>query len=584
VSPLRRGLLVGLAVPLAMLAATPARAASQGSKTTVVVIYAPDASLGDLLSVGAIRAVAHAGGAGFASSNVGMKTVIDRALNERFSPNQPGFAPAQPSSFVLPRIPDVGAPNRVAALQKTDATVRRIVTGEGGSGPCLVVVTPPALSTAMIAAKDELSAVVAGNGSNCEDLLTADGPSRTITSDSSRRVGIIAQPDVPFTILTALGRTPAIGATIRFVDSPPPLHLYEKHLANRRMSVPIQTAAGVYVGLAGLLGVAILYFRRRAPRWLKFVAAWAAMSVPALAVALLAAGRLPTLSYATVVPFLVVGTAAGTVAFDPLRRRDVLLVPTAVGAAVLVYFVVEAIFNWSAALTPFLGGSELDGGRFFGLPNVYVGLLLGASLYVAQRLALTPGVALIVAVGFFAGLPGIGANLGGALTLFSAAGMWLIVRAHERLGWGRSIAIAAAIVVVGMAAVFASHEFLTATPTHGTRFVEGAGRSVTGIWGTITHRLGVGFDLIARNPFALLPVLGVPACLYVVLRPTPSIRGSFERRPVWRDALLVILLGSVVAYAANDSGAAAVGLGFGLAIGGMLYVPLADEAGNMEAA
>src|SRR5207253_8290798 len=110
----------------------------------------------------------------------------------------------------------------------------------------------------------------------------------------------------------------------------------------------------------------------------------------------LAAGRLPTLSYATVVPFVVVVTIGATVAFEPLRRRDVLLVPVGIGAAAIAYLVIEAVFHWSGALTPFLGGSELDGGRFFGLPNVYVGLLLGASLYVAQRLSVVRGVGLLI--------------------------------------------------------------------------------------------------------------------------------------------------------------------------------------------
>jgi hypothetical protein len=429
-----------------------------------------------------------------------------------------------------------------------------------------------------MASKDELLPIVVARSTDCSQLLTSSGSLRTITSDSTRRPGVVASADPGWTMLGALNRpTPSVGAEIRFVDAPPPFHLQEKHLANRSMSVPIQTAAAIYVGVAGLLAVTVLSFRRRVPRWVKLLAAWGTISVPLLAVALLAAGRIPTLSYATVVPFVVGVTVVGTVAFDALRREDVLLVPAAVGVAVLAYFVVEAIFDWSGALTPFLGGSELDGGRFFGLPNVFVGLLLGASLYVAHRHRLWPGVALIVAVGSFAGLPGIGANLGGALTLFVAAGLWVVVRAHADLGWGRAVAIALGIVVVGIVGVFASHVFLTATPTHGTRFVEGAGRSASGIWETVTHRLGVGFDLIARNPFAILPVIGVPACLYVVLRPPPSIRTSFERHPSWRDAILVILLGSIVAYVANDSGASAVGLGFGLALGGMLYVPIAED-------
>ncbi|MFL5736372.1 MAG: hypothetical protein ACJ76P_03415 [Actinomycetota bacterium] len=540
-----------------------------------MVFFAPDASLGDLLSVPSVRAIAHTGGAGFVSTNVGMETVLRRASTP-LSPGQPG---PMLTGLTLPRIPPRGSAGRHAAIERADRLVA--VSSRVAGGPCVVVVTPPTLSPEMIAAKNELSPVVIARGTDCAELVTP-GPPRTITSDSTRRTGVVAQPDVPFEILSALGRHPSIGAEIRPVDVPPSFDLLEKHLANRRMTVPIQTAAGIYVAVAGLFAAIVLYRRRRMPRWLVVLAAWLTMSVGPLAVSLLAAGRLPTLSYPTVVPFVVLVTAAATMLLDRLHARSVLLVPAAVGVSCLVYMAFEALFHWSGALFTFLGGSELDGGRFFGLPNVYVGLLLGASLYVAQRLSVVWGVALIVAVAFFAGLPGTGANIGGALTLFAAAGLWVIVRCRATLGWVKAVGIAAGIGVVGMAAIFLSHRYLTASPTHGTRFVEGPGRSFSGIWDTIAHRLGVGLDLIARNPFAVIPVVGLLVVLFVVLRPTPAIRESFERHPVWRDAILVIVLGSIVAYVANDSGAAAVGLGFGLAVGGLLYVPLREEAGNME--
>jgi hypothetical protein len=545
-----------------------------------VVILAPDASLGDLLSIPSVRALAHTGGAGFVSTSVGMEEVLRRQTPAPpFLPSESGVTPSL-TGFTLHPAPPIGSPGRAATIERADQEVRTFVSRLAGQ-PCVVVVSPPTFTPAMIAAKDELSPVVIARGTSCAQLLTP-GPPRTIISDSTRRTGIAAEPDVPFEILTALGRKPSLGSEIRPVDAPPPFDLLEKHLANRRMTVPVQTAAGIYVGVAGLLAAIVLSLRKSAPRWLVLLAAWLTMSVAPLAVALLAAGRLPTLSYATVVPFVVIVTIASTLLLDRLHTRSVLLVPAAIGVASLVYLAFEALFHWSGALTPFLGGSELDGGRFFGLPNVYVGLLLGASLYVAQRLSVVWGVVLIVGVAFFAGLPGTGANIGGALTLFAAAGLWVIVRCRSKLGWVKATGIAAAIGVAGMAAIFASHVYLTASPTHGTRFVEGAGRSASGIWDTIAHRLDVGFDLIARNPFALLPVVGLVVVLYVVLRPTPMIRESFREHPVWRDAILVIVLGSVVAYVANDSGAAAVGLGFGMAVGGLLYVPLREEAGNME--
>jgi hypothetical protein len=240
---------------------------------------------------------------------------------------------------------------------------------------------------------------------------------------------------------------------------------------------------------------------------------------------------------------------------------------------VLALFVLESALGWSAALTPFLGGSELDGGRFFGLPNVFIGLLLGASLYVAATIDRPlPGALVVTAAALFAGLPSTGSNLGGAVTIFAAAGLWYGIRTSGRLGL-RAAAWTGAAAGLGAVAILAAHRFLASSPTHLTRFVEGESG---GVVSNVADRLGVGFGLIARNPFALIPVIGVPVCLLIVLRPPAVLRAAFASRPIWRDALLTILVGSVVAYVANDSGAAALGLGFATGLVGILYVSLLD--------
>jgi hypothetical protein len=48
----------------------------------------------------------------------------------------------------------------------------------------------------------------------------------------------------------------------------------------------------------------------------------------------------------------------------------------------------------------------------------------------------------------------------------------------------------------------------------------------------------------------------------------------FDRWPSWRDAVLVTTLAGIVGYVVNDSGPAAAGLAFGLALGGTLGVSL----------
>jgi hypothetical protein len=139
--------------------------------------------------------------------------------------------------------------------------------------------------------------------------------------------------------------------------------------------------------------------------------------------------------------------------------------------------------------------------------------------------------------------------------------------------WWRTTIAAVAAIAAGTILVVVAHRYLTSAATHITTFSEHTG-GIAGLWDKFVDRLGVGFDLIADNPFALVPVIGVLVMLVVVLRPPSSIRRSFEAAPVWRLALLTIVVGSVVAYLVNDSGAAAVGEGLTTSLAGMLYVSL----------
>jgi hypothetical protein len=410
---------------------------------------------------------------------------------------------------------------------------------------------------------------------------TASPRMGTVTSDSTRRGGIVSGLDLAPTILQFAGEPlpdDLPGSPIRIVHEPPPVELAQRYLAMRRINVPVQYGAMVYVMGAGLLLAWALHLGDRLSPRLREGLACVGLSVAPLGVALLAAGHLPSLSATSVVPFVVGTTLIATAALVPLRRRGVLIPPLALGVAVLAYFAVEAAVGWTAALTPFLGGSQLDGGRFYGLPNAFLGLLIGAALYVAARLSTAVGCALLVGVALFCGLPQLGSDVGGAIATFAAAGLWFAVRSRGRLDL-RGLAVAVGVTVVGLAVVAVAHRFFPGTSTHVTRFVEGESG---GPLETIAERLRVGLDLIALNPFALIPTIGVFVVAGVAWRPPPAVRPAFARYPVWRDVVLVCALAGVVALFVNDSGPAATGLAFGLALGGLFYVSLSEGPGKME--
>jgi hypothetical protein len=259
-----------------------------------------------------------------------------------------------------------------------------------------------------------------------------------------------------------------------------------------------------------------------------------------------------------------------------LRSRGTLAPPVALGAAILGFFVVEAARGWPDTLTTFFGGTALDGARFYGLPNVEIGVILGAALWVAAMLPTAAGFGLVFACGLFAGFPDLGVNFGAALTLFAGAGLWLAVR--TRTGWVRGILVVAGVTVIGMAIVIGANLLWTQAPTHGARFVHNApNRGWSGLLAFAKERILVGWRLLIHAPLTWVPVLGLVPLLYLLVRPTPTLAAAFDRYPAWRDAVLVTVLGSMVAYVANDSGPAAAGWGFGLGVAGILYVPLVEE-------
>ena len=555
-------LLVVAGVPFAAVSVSAGQAQMRTTEPRAVLVFVPDASFEELMAVPDIASLARAGGAAL-------------------------LAQTEPLVDLLHNGVGVGEVRTVADGETVNIAnlVERAASGSLLEDPreVLVIVVGAALGEPSASAEGGI-VMAAGR---FDELFPETGEQGSLSSDSTRRDGVVIGDDVRATIEAyhggqgSSGDDAHAGEPIEIIAGPPPFELYDRYLAQRRLYVPIGTAAAVYVIGAGVLAIGLLARGGRAPVAWRRVMGWASLSVPMLATGLLAAGHLPELSYATAVPMVAIVTVFGTMAFSPLERAETTLVPFGIGIAILIAFVLEAATGWAGMLTPLLGGSQLDGGRFYGLPNVALGLLVGSCLWVAHRLGTVAGFALLCGAGLFAGLPFLGADLGGAVTSFAAAGLWVAVRERDRLAIAKGAAVTVAVTAIGTAVILVSHAF-SPFQTHVTRF-ESDTSGLGGMIGTLVERLEAGFDLIARNPAALIPVVGLPIALFVALRPPPPIRATFKRWPAWRDAVVVTFVAGIVAYLVNDTGPAAAGLFFGLGLGGMVGVSLLAPTGKMEA-
>ncbi|HEX4941416.1 MAG TPA: hypothetical protein VFW51_02695 [Actinomycetota bacterium] len=539
----------------------PALAQEPPPRVAIVVII-DDATLPELLAVPELRAIASRGGAALMNGRSDARASLTQILDmHEISP--------------LP-LTNHGVDLGTASPEEAAAVIGDFLNSHPQPTLAMVVsASPPAASAAD---GDELGTVIAAWG-DPDELLAATGEPHALTSDSTRRPGVVADVDPAATVAEWLDLPYDAGAQMEPTGEPAPVDLYERYLQQRRLAVPIAAASWGVMMLFGLAAAIALALRARlSPRTLRAVEGLTS-ALPWLALALLLVGHLPSLTYVTVVPFLLLIVVVGVVFTGWVgARRGIFVSIAACGAVILVILGIEAALGWPAAVTPLAGGGQLDGGRFFGMPNVEIGIVLGSAMFLGHRLRVRSGMLLLAACALVAGSPWTGSNFGAAITLFAAAGMWLAIR--RRRPWWMIALITGVTTAVGTAAVALMHRYLTDRSTHVTAFLE----ETDGVSGAIERqldRLGVGLDLIADNPLAVIPVVGTLVLLVIVLRPWPAIARSFEGHDAWRDAVLVILLGSVVAYLAEDTGAAAVGFAFGFTLSGLLGVSLAAARGKM---
>jgi len=546
---------------------------AQSSHTRVLLVTVDHAGFRDVFG-GDERALALAslGGAGLVSQRLTLGTTIQ----DVFGPWSRPYGRLDAGSVA-------GAGGGVD-LKKLGAVFDRLEVAlrPMHSSNVVVIFVSRSPSSADVRAGDELGviAMATGTGRQIEQALHSS-PAATmapaLTSDSTRRDGAVTTSDIAVTI-ASLTQTPVpssvTGAVIHPTDAPAPFDLYQRYRDQRRLTVPIGVATGIYVALAGLFAFVAGYRRDRMSERVRTAAAWAAISIVPLGLALLEVGRFPRLTYAMVIPFLIGATVSGTTATVVLaRRRGTVESVVWLGAAVLAVLAIEAATGWPGAVTPLLGGSQLDGGRFFGVPNAFIGLVLGAGVFTALgSRRLWAGSLLLFVSGLVVGSPWFGSDLGGAITLCAAAGLWWSVRSRERLM--RTVMVTGTTALAGAVVVVLAQRYLASTPTHITHFAEGSGHP-GGIVGTVADRLRIGVKLLVTHPFALLPVAGVPVALWVVLRPRASLEPLLREEPAFTAAIITILWGSVIAFAVNDTGASALGLGFAWAVAALLFVPLA---------
>jgi hypothetical protein len=160
--------------------------------------------------------------------------------------------------------------------------------------------------------------------------------------------------------------------------------------------------------------------------------------------------------------------------------------------------------------------------------------------------------ALLVGLAVAAGLPRLGADVGGALTAMLTATAALVVLPPRRPSVGRVLLLAGLAVVAAVAVAFGAS--LGGPATHAGRFAERVLAGPGDAAGVVVHQLGRNLHLLSNSPFAWVGPLEVTAAGLVALRPPGPLAGlsGWARRVLGLGAL-----GSLLLILLNDTGVTA---------------------------
>jgi hypothetical protein len=530
--------------------------------------------------------------------------VLDRLLGFGQSTDCAGARTSQSALFLMmdPALLDLDqesaglpastvASRRKAILDREAEVPGDLIQAFASGKRALVMVVTPSPSSAMNRIGDEVTPLIMAEGP-ADRLLSGSGPVRALTSDTTHRDGLVANIDVAPTLLQFFGipiPSEMDGQPMRRDGHVDLFALHRLHLEQRRIRLPVQLAEVAFVAALGIIGIALLVVlavRGSLPVGVAAAMRFGALCGAAFGIVLLGGGLLPSLTWPVVIPYLVVTTAALGALSLAWRDRGPFGPFVFLGAVGLAFIVVDGLLGGRAFAVPLLGGTMFDGVRFYGLPNAFISVLLASALFVAAALGPLAGFLVLFGAGLFAGFPHLGADVGGAITLFAAAGLWWGVRtgnpwSRDTHGWRALVRPAIALiasVVVGLAIVLLVNRFLPGAPTHATRFVELAQSRAGKAFSEIRHRWGIGWHMLNSVPAAYIPLVGLAAVFGLAVGGPGPIGRAMALHPAWRDVLVVMVIAAAVAFVANDTGVAAAAPAFLYAMTLLAYAALLPSA------
>jgi hypothetical protein len=415
-----------------------------------------------------------------------------------------------------------------------------------------------------------------GNVAQLTPIIVAgpNQPAGVLTSGSTRQPGLVTSPDIAPTVLSSLGVEVPVamnGAPItitagqrRTVDQLAAANLH--YILTNRLTAPTVTTFVVAEIIALLAAAALLLSQRTDLSALRTVIQKALLVSLSVPLAFFAVPAIPGAMRS--VPIFIAacaGVVLLTVLLAHLRSDNKLAAPLIIVAMTSVFLIVNTVLAGETGMSSVLGYSPIVAGRFYGMGNQAMSVLVASLLLLVVLVLESRGQvgkwAKAAVLGVFLlgtaiiGWPTFGANTGGTIAAGVSFAVAYVHIFHRRLAW-RQVALITAGSVALLAIFILADAFLLPVKTHMGRTVN---LVMAGGWESLTEIIGRKASANVRIfrytswSYFLTTIGGLLAFVWW-LQPKTIKQRFLLRYRYLNSGLIACLVGGVIGGLSNDSG------------------------------
>ncbi|MBP2072720.1 hypothetical protein [Thermoanaerobacterium butyriciformans] len=455
----------------------------------------------------------------------------------------------------------INAQNRKKALQDADNFIGRILSTDDQN--TLYMIVTPLPPSAEMGQNDFLAPVVMyGNGIDSNKL---------ITSDTTKRTGIVTNTDVLPTILSYFDLdVPAFVTGHKLYSSGVDgsliqLNNLEKQLTyNYTYRSPFLKTYVVLQIVILILSIVVLIFFRKYSVYMKPLL----LLIPIMPLSFL---LLPIFNY-TSVPISILEIASMTLFFalifyninskSSFRYFSIALLTGAI-------LIIDMLTGYNLLKNSFLSYDVIAGARFYGIGNEYMGILIGATLCfnllsfevfnkANKKYLIFANVLIYIAVLYFIASPSVGTNVGGSIAAFAAFSVSTMYLFGKRLNLKNISLVAISIVALLLLMFYADSLRPVSQQTHiGQTFNLVKNDGLYPLFQIFIRKISMNLKLFRYSIWSKVLITLIFVLFVLFYKPMGSMKKILNEHRFIYICFFSTIVGSIFALIFNDSGVVA---------------------------